>query len=73
MKCESTPFTQIDRNYKITSRELRKALDLKGEIINIGLWSSRSPNDIEKGVSPDNDEWEIKTQEILPINDKRRK
>lgn len=63
MECKSRPFTQIDRSYKITSRELRDILKIKGEIITISLFSGRSPDDEEKGVSPDKDIWEIQTEE----------
>jgi len=64
MKCNSKPFTQINRQYILTSAELRKALNIKGEILNVNLWKGRSPNDIEKKVSPDKDEWEIQTKEV---------
>jgi len=66
MIVKTNPFTQIDREYIITSAELRKALKLEGEILNVGLYSGRSPNDIEKGVSPDKDTWIIKTTEVKP-------
>ena len=64
MKCVSKPFTQIDREYHITSAELRKALKIEGEIINMGLEQGRSPNDIAEGKSADKDTWFIKTQEV---------
>lgn len=63
MNVKSNPFIQIDREYIITSKELKQKLNIKGEILNIGLQSGRSPNDIEKGVSPDLDIWYIKTEE----------
>ena len=56
-------FTEINRYYKITSKELKKALGIQGEIITINLQRGRSPNDEAKGVSPDTDLWEIKTIE----------
>jgi hypothetical protein len=65
VKCISKPFTQIDRDYKITSRELRQALELKGEIISMGLWQGRSPNDENTlGVSSEKDIWYITTKEV---------
>ena len=64
MEIKTKPFTQIDRQYRLTSRELRKALDLKGEIQSINLWKGRSPNDIEAGKSPEKDEWVIQTTEV---------
>lgn len=64
MKCDSKPFTQIDRDYKITSKELRQALKLEGEITSIYLFTGRSPNEIEKGKSAEEDVWTIVTQEV---------
>lgn len=64
MRMKSKPFIQIDRQYIITSAELRKVLNLEGEILNMSLWRGRSPNDEEKGVSPEKDEWIINTKEI---------
>jgi hypothetical protein len=64
MKCISKPFTQIDRDYKITSRELRQVLELKGEIMSMGLWQGRSPNDEALGVSSEKDIWYITTKEV---------
>jgi len=60
----SKPFKQIDREYLITSAELRKFLNIEGEIINIGLQCGRSPNDITNGISPEKDVWYIKTTEV---------
>lgn len=64
MDCNSKPFTQIDREYKITSAELRKALGLKGEILDMSLYCGRSPNDDAQGKSPEKDVWVIHTEEI---------
>jgi len=55
---------KIDRSYKITSRELKKALGLEGEITFINLWQGRSPKDIEQNIPADDDIWEINTKEI---------
>ena len=66
MKCESKPFKQIDKEYLITSIEIKKALDIKGEIQSIGLSCGRSPKDIKDGISADRDEWYIKTIEVKP-------
>lgn len=65
MNMKSNPFTQIDREYTITSKELKEKLDIKGEIISLGLQAGRSPDDIEKGISPDLDIWYIKTKEVI--------
>lgn len=64
MKINSKPFKQIDREYLITSAELRKALKLEGEIISIGLQRGRSPKDNEEGKSPEKDLWYINTKEV---------
>ena len=64
MKMHSKPFIQIDREYIISSAELRIALKLEGEIQNVGLQEGRSPNDIEKGKSPEKDLWYIHTKEV---------
>jgi hypothetical protein len=73
MKVKSKPFVQIDRQYIITSKELKKQMEIKGEITGIGLWRGRSPDEIEKGKSPDLDEWEIRTTEKIKIKDKEQK
>jgi len=64
MKKKETEFHQIDRKYIITSAELKSRLGLVGEIITLALWKGRSPNDIERGISADKDEWEIHTREV---------
>lgn len=64
MEINSKPFKQIDREYIITSAELRKALKLDGEIISMGLHTGRSPNDDEEGKSPEKDTWYINTKEV---------
>ena len=69
MKINSKPFTQINREHIITSAELRRFLDLKGEILSIGLYRGRSPNDEEAGVSPEKDEWYINTREVKVLKD----
>jgi len=65
MKVETKPFKQIDREYRITSAELRKALKIEGEITDIGLEAGRSPAMEEDGISADTDVWYIKTKEIV--------
>lgn len=65
MKIRSKPFTQIDTEYLITSAELRKALNLKGEIKEMGLQQGRSPKDIVENKSPEKDVWFINTREII--------
>ena len=60
MEIKSETFKQINREYLITSKQIKEALGIiKGEIVSIGLSAGRSPKDIEKGVSADKDEWEI--------------
>ena len=59
MKKESVPNTIIRTTVTITAGELLKLLKVKGEIGSIHLLRGRSPNDIEKGISADTDEWEI--------------
>ncbi len=61
MKRKETKYIHIERNYVITSKELKSKLGIQGEIININLRKSRSPIDIEKKKSSDLDEWEINT------------
>ena len=68
METIEKPFVQIDRKYRITSAELRKALKLEGEIMDMGLYEGRSPNDITAGISADKDKWEINTREVKKIN-----
>ena len=65
MKTKKIERMIIDRSYKITSKEIKEKLQIEGEILFIHLWRGRSPNDIEKGVSPDNDQWEISTTEVI--------
>ena len=72
MEIKSEPFKQINRTYLIQSHELKNKLELKGEIMNMGLDRGRSPDDIDKGVSPDYDVWVIETVEIIKaINEKQ--
>jgi hypothetical protein len=54
---------KLERRYYITSKKIRELFDIKGEIIQVGLWSGRSPNDVVNKVSPDNDVWFIETKE----------
>jgi len=63
MKKKEASYRHIERNYVITSKELKSKLGIKGDIQNINLWKGRSPDDIEKNKSADLDEWEIKTTE----------
>ena len=64
MKIIEKPFKQIDRQYKITSAELRKALKLEGEILYMNLWKGRNPTQEEERKSEETDVWEIVTKEI---------
>lgn len=69
MKLKKTekPIKQIDRGYLISSAELREKLGIEGTIQSIGLWKGRSTNEEEEGVSPEIDEWYIKTVEVKSI------
>ena len=64
MKVKSKPKIVINSEYIITSRELKKIIEIKGEIKNINLWKGRSPNDMEAGKSSDDDEWIIYATEV---------
>jgi len=69
MKIKSKPVKRIDREYIITSSELKKAMKIKGDIQYINLEKGRSYDDILKGISADNDTWCIKTKEIIEGKD----
>jgi len=56
-------YRHIERKYIFISKELKKKLDIEGQIQSINLWKGRSPNEVEKGKSADLDEWEINTTE----------
>ena len=73
MKKTIATFKEINRTYIITSNELKKKLGIEGEILNINLWEGRSPEDEEKGLSPDRDRWEIVTKEKHEMRDKKCK
>ena len=51
----------VMRRYVFTQKQLHKKLNMVGEIKNMGLWSGRSPNDVEGKVSTDNNCWVIET------------
>lgn len=54
----------ITRRYIFSQAELREKLGMEGEEIkSIGLWSGRSPNDEEEGLSSDTDTYFIETIE----------
>jgi hypothetical protein len=63
MKNETKVFYLIERRYVISSKEVKKALNIEGEVLHINLWTGRSQNDVEDGISPDVDNWEIETLE----------
>ena len=55
---------KIIRRYIFSQAELKEKLGLEGDIINtIGLWSGRSPNEEEEGLSSDTDTYFIETEE----------
>lgn len=74
MEVESNPFTQVDREYRITSRELRKALKIKGRITSMDLYSGLSPQEQEDGESPEEEVWSIftteKTEDVSSVENK---
>jgi|GEM_PF-3980093 len=66
MKMSKIIRTHIKRHHIVKVKEIREAFNIpKGEmILNFGLWSGRSPYDVERGVNPDtHDEWFIETDE----------
>lgn len=63
MKIHKTAFTQVDRHYIISSKELKEKLGLEGYISGINLWQGLSPEEKESGKSPDTSKWEIHTTE----------
>ena len=65
MKVKSEPFKQINREYIISSAELRDKLGIKGEIMTMGLMAGRSTDEITNGKSPEKDTWYITTTEII--------
>ena len=64
MDCKSKPFTQIDREYIITSKELKKTLGIQGDVISMSLHTGRSPEQEHLKVSVDIEKWSIQTREI---------
>ena len=54
---------KTEREYIFTQGELKKKLGIKGDIICAGLFSGRSPKDIQLGVLVDSDEYFIMTIE----------
>jgi len=53
----------VTRNYVFTQKELKRRLDIQGDIEEVGDWNGLSPNDEEKGVSKDKTSYFIKTTE----------
>lgn len=67
-------MTKVDaeaKRYIVTQKELKEKLGLEGEIKEIGLWSGRSPLDVERGKSTDTDEYFIDT--LIEHSEKREK
>jgi len=54
--------TVTSRRYCFTQRQLKKALGIKGDIKEIGLWAGTAPKD-EGRTSPDEETWSIQTEE----------
>ena len=61
MKCQNKT---ISRSYIISQKELKKKLNLKGDIKEIALWNGLSQLQEEQGESHNKDEWEIITHEV---------
>lgn len=64
MQVKSKPFKQIDREYIISSAELKNQLGIKGVIISIGLHQGISPAQERMGETKLSEEWYIKTEEV---------
>ena len=62
-RAEVRAETTIVRKYYVTFGELKRALDLKGELHSSNLWSGLSPKQEEEGVSRDEESVEIITHE----------
>ena len=60
-------------DFRISSKEFKKAMGIEGEIQNLGLYTGRSPNDKENNVSADKDIWYINTIEIKKITKNQTK
>ncbi|HUS51161.1 MAG TPA: hypothetical protein VMZ91_13420 [Candidatus Paceibacterota bacterium] len=64
MESERKITRQTETTYKISSKEIKRLLKIKGEIRGMSLFQGRSPVDEEQGISADEDIWEINTLEI---------
>ena len=49
------------RTYIVTAKEVKEKLGLEGSVGSIILFAGRTPDGVEKGKSPDADEYEIVT------------
>jgi hypothetical protein len=63
IRAEVRSETTIVRKYYVTFGELKRALDLKGELHSSDLWRGLSPKDEEEGKSRDEEVIEIETHE----------
>ena len=61
----SKPFKQINREYIISSKELKEKLGIEGQVMTMGLMQGRSPEEEKKGKSAEKDTWYITTKEII--------
>ena len=57
--------SKIKRKYIFSQKELKELLKIKGNILEFNLCSGLSPNDKEKGVSMDNNNFQIVTNENI--------
>ncbi|KKM97773.1 hypothetical protein LCGC14_1164830 [marine sediment metagenome] len=61
---------RVKRNYVFTEKQLKEKLKMVGDIESMGIWSGRSPQMIEDGITQeDYDCWFIETED-LELEDK---
>jgi len=61
MKCKNKTTS---RSYIISQKELKKKLNLVGDIQEISLWSGLNQYQEEQGEPSDKNKWEIVTHEV---------
>lgn len=49
----------INKEYRLTQKQIKAFFKIEGDIISMGLAKGLSPNDVEKGVSMDTQEFYI--------------
>ena len=76
MKCTSTPLKAIivNREYVFTSKELKNLLEIKGNIIDIEVYSAANSYQREKNHKIiEKDQWIINTKETQENENKSKK